>query len=450
MNLLDFIIFFIWVFIFYILIAIRRRRYQDPFFRKHIIRAFWVKVLATLCYSFFVLYLSPGDTTLLYFPEAANIRQMILKDPSKISILFHAATDFDQTQLTTNANLGYFDTEGNFMVTRIAAIFSFFTFGKFLATNLFFSMFALTGAWELFRFFYNQYPNLKRQIAIATLYLPSLVFWGAGILKDPLCTGSIGFMTYAIFNAFVLKKHIIKNIITFSFFSWLLYIVKSYIFVSYLPFLILFLVLTKLALVKNILLKAFIVLLFITGSVFAFLRFTESERNIFGNFATQGIGESVLHYQREFQQKDFAESTFSLGVEFDGSIISLIKIGPAAIVATLFRPFIWESRKISTLLSSLESLVLMLFTAYVLLKVGLFKFIGAIFRSPIIMYCFTFSILFSLFVGATTLNFGSLVRYKIPGMSFFIMSLFLILDIYKKEKKNKELKNNERVTIPEV
>ncbi|MEO7047983.1 MAG: hypothetical protein ABI091_21975, partial [Ferruginibacter sp.] len=48
-------------------------------------------------------------------------------------------------------------------------------------------------------------------------------------------------------------------------------------------------------------------------------------------------------------------------------------------------------------------------------------------QEPIVLYCFLFAIIFGLFVGATTLNFGTLVRYKIPAMPFYVMALFFIL-----------------------
>jgi hypothetical protein len=114
-------------------------------------------------------------------------------------------------------------------------------------------------------------------------------------------------------------------------------------------------------------------------------------------------------------------------------------MAPAAIVATLFRPFLWESKKLSTLLSSLESLALMIFTAFVLWRAGPFVFVRSIFRDPMIMFCFFFSVLFALFVGAITLNFGTLVRYKIPCMPFYIIALVLILDVSKKRKEAAKL-----------
>jgi len=146
-------------------------------------------------------------------------------------------------------------------------------------------------------------------------------------------------------------------------------------------------------------------------------------------YAGDDITEGISGYQKNYQKQESRAdgSYFSLGVEYDGSLGSLLKVAPAAIVATFFRPFIWETRNASTLLSSLESLSLLLFTLFVLRKTGLKKFISTIFKKAIVLYCFMFSMVFALFVGATTLNFGTLVRYKIPCMPFYVCSLFLIL-----------------------
>jgi hypothetical protein len=48
---------------------------------------------------------------------------------------------------------------------------------------------------------------------------------------------------------------------------------------------------------------------------------------------------------------------------------------------------------------------------------------------------------FGLFVGASTLNFGTLVRYKIPCLPFYTISLFLIYEKVKERsaKKKKQI-----------
>ena len=439
MNILDFIFFFIYVILFNFFFAARRKKYKDPLLRKYHKQAFWIKVFGTFAFCIFVIYLSPGDTTGLYYPEGINIAKLIIKEPDNIKLIFTKGADFDQALLGDIANAGYFNEESNYMVTKIVTILSFFTFGKFMAINLVFSMVSFTGIWRLFRFFYEQYPHMHKQFAIAILYLPTFVFWSSGILKDPICTGALGWITYSLYSIFYTKNNFIKNLVIVFIFGFFLISLKIYILVAYLPFFILFLILQNVNLVKNPVIKALLIIGFLTGSVLGFVKITNSIQNALSSYASKGIAASIKNYQTNYEnQSEFVQSNFSLGVEFDGSAGSLAKMAPAAIVATLFRPFLWESRKLSTLLSSLESLTLMFFTLYVFKKVGIIRFFKTIIKSPIVLYCFFYSLLFALFVGATTLNFGTLVRYKIPGIPFYLISLFFILEFNKKIKKGPE------------
>ncbi|MEP6711011.1 MAG: hypothetical protein ABJA37_01280 [Ferruginibacter sp.] len=435
MSFPDFIVFIIYVFIFNAIFSFRRRQYTDARLRKYHKIGFWIKVFSTFAFCIFVVYVSPGDSTGLYYTEGYNIYKLILKDPSNIQLLFIPAKDFDQALLSNIANLGYFNEESNFMVTKITAFLCFFTFGQFMAINLIFSMISFTGVWRLYRFFYEQYPDLHKQFSFAILFLPTFVFWSSGILKDPLCTGALGWLTYSLYSIFYLKKNPVKFGILVVLFGYLIIVLKVYIIVSYLPFFVIFLILQNVNLIKNKFVKILLVSGFLIGSIFSFIRITSTMQKALGNFAGQGIAKSVKTYQVNYENQAFsASSNFSLGVEFDGSVNSLIKLAPAAIVATLFRPFIWESKKLSTLLSSLESLAFMIFTIFVLIKVGIKKMVKTIVSKAVVMYCFLYSIIFSLFVGATTLNFGSLVRYKIPGIPFYLLAMFFILYFNNKLK----------------
>ena len=435
MSVLDFIAFIIYVFIFNFIFSFRRKQYADARLRKYHKIGFWIKVFSCLAYTMFVLYISPGDTTALYFPEGYNIYKLILKDSNYLNLLYVPASGFDQALLADIYNLGYFNEESNYTVTKITAFFCFFTFGKFMAINLIFSMISFTGVWRLYRFFYEQYPALHKQFAIAILFLPTFVFWSSGILKDPLCTGALGWLTYSLYSVFYSKKNFLKYAIIAGLSAYVLVILKVYIIVSYVPFFALFLILQNVNLIKNKLIKILLVTGFFTASIFSFIRITNTMQKALGSFASQGLSQSVKNYQVNYEAQAFtAQSNFSLGVEFDGSVNSLAKLAPAAIIATLFRPFLWESKKLSTLLSSFESLAFMLLTIFVFIKVGIKNVVKTIISKPIVMYSLFFSLIFSLFVGATTLNFGTLVRYKIPAVPFYLISMFLILYFNNKLK----------------
>lgn len=89
-------------------------------------------------------------------------------------------------------------------------------------------------------------------------------------------------------------------------------------------------------------------------------------------------------------------------------------------------------------MAAFESLAMMFFTLFILIKSGLFNFFKLVLKDPLIMYCFLFSVVFGLFVGASTLNFGTLVRYKIPCLPFYTISLFLIYEKVKERSAKKK------------
>ena len=436
----DFVIFPFYLLLFAFLFNILRKNYKDPLLQKYHKQGFWIKVIGCVAFTIFNAYLSPGDSTGLYYQEGANIYHLIQKDFNNIHLLFSDGINFDETLLRDPGNAGYFKAPNNFLVTKIVAIFCFISFAKYMVINLFFAMIAFTGAWKLFLFFFEQYPKLHKKFAIAILWLPTFVFWSSGILKDSLCIASLGWITYGIYEIFYRKKNIIKNSFIVICFSYLIVILKVYILISYVPFFMLFIILKNVQSFNNIALKYLLAPALILGSMYGFTKALNSYGDELGQFAVKDLTKSIKRYNVAYENQansGTANSNFSLGVEFDGSMVGLVKLAPIAISTTFFRPFLWESHKPSTVLSSIEALLLMLFTIFIIFKAGLFNFFKLITHDPLIMYCFLFSCIFALFVGASTLNFGSLVRYKIPCVPFYLISLFLIHEKVKEKAKNK-------------
>ena len=159
------------------------------------------------------MFLLRGDTTTLYYTEGINITKLILKDFTNIQLLFLQEKILTPTCLADSFNKGYFKSESNYFITKLVTIFSFFSFGSYSVINLFFSMISFSGVWRLYRFFYEQYPQLHKQLAIAIIYLPTFVFWSAGILKDPLCTGMLGWLTYSLLQGIYKKRICYKKYI---------------------------------------------------------------------------------------------------------------------------------------------------------------------------------------------------------------------------------------------
>lgn len=180
-DLIDIILFPLYVGLFALLFAARRKKIQDPLLKKYHRYGFWIKVFSALAYIIFSKFLAKVDSTFLYYPEGLNIAKLIIKDVNNVKLLFISGKDFDPNLLSDTFNKGYFASESNFFIARMVTVLSFVSFGSYSVITLFFSMISFSGVWRLYKFFYEQYPQLYKQLAIAIIFLPNFVFWSSGI-----------------------------------------------------------------------------------------------------------------------------------------------------------------------------------------------------------------------------------------------------------------------------
>ena len=453
MNSVDFFLVPLYIFLLYLFFRRKRKKYTDPLLQKYHRQGFWIKIFASILFILYYSYLTVGDSTVLYQLEGNNLYHLILNNSDNLKYIFNKGKNFDLSLVKGYGNEGYFRDEGNFMVIRLDALFSFISFGSYAVINLFFACLAFSGLWKLFIFFYEQHPKLHKEFAISILYFPTLAFWSAGLLKDSLCIAAIGWLTYSVYGLLYKRKSWIKNSIIIFISVYFLAVLKVYILLAYVPFFVLFIILKNVQSMKFKFLRYLLAPAFIALSVFGFTQILSTYNNELGAYAVEDLTSSITQLNQVIEQRsgrEDASSNFSLGATFDGTFSGLIKIAPIAVATTFFRPFIWEAHKISQLMAAMESLVLMFFTIYIIFKSGLFTFLKLIIGDPLIMYCFLFAVVFGLFVGASTLNFGTLVRYKIPCLPFYSISLFLIYEKVKVLKSKKALKRFSKTSVPVI
>ena len=118
---------------------------------------------------------------------------------------------------------------------RVIAVLGLFTFHTYSAIAVLFAVLSFSGVWALFRTFYKMFPPLHRKLAVAILFLPSVVFWGSGILKDSITLGALGWATWAIVRIFFERKGVPVATVILLLALYTIYAVKIYIVLCFLP-----------------------------------------------------------------------------------------------------------------------------------------------------------------------------------------------------------------------
>lgn len=413
--------------IIYIFKYLKRRYLLQKELYRYFLWGFRIKILFILAYTILTVYVIKGDSISLFFEQGRHFKYMITEDFSKADILLASAGE-EIDALALDDYKGYLMLNSNFTVVKISTILCLIGFSSFLSVNLIIGFIAFLGSWYLFLFFRRLMPMLHLQFAVACMGIPTVIFWSSGISKDTICIACLGFLTKGLFDIIIEKKKLLFNGFLVIASTYFIYTIKQYIFISYFPFFIFFLALYAINKTANdalkTVLKLTIPLIFLLSIIYIY----SNSESLFSQYSSEKLLESVSTTQNAFNQQSnsYEGAFFSLG-DFDGSIGGLIRMAPMAIITTFFRPFLWESRNLIMVLSGLEGLTLLFLVLRLFFaKNGVVVFFRELFTNSIVMYCFFFALLFSVFVGISTFNFGSLVRYKIPCVPFFGVALAIL------------------------
>ena len=419
--------------------SIRNRRYPPKHpWRKYYIPALTVKVIGSIFIGLIYAYYYKGGDTFAYFSHSQIINSSFTESFTKwFNLLLHIPSAYDGNYYSYISQMPSYNDPASYTVAAIAAFLSVFTLNTYLPTSILFAFISFTGIWALFKTFASLYPKLTQPIAIAILFIPSVFVWGSGIFKDTICLFGLGWLTYSTFRILVQKDYSAKNMLI-SVLSFLLIAkVKLYILLGFAPALLMWIFFNYTQGIKNkaqkILVKFMFVVIVIAGLLFFTQRFTKQ----LGKYSLENMTQTSVETRGWIYYSSGAEgSAYSLG-EIDPTLQGTLAKFPLAVNVTLFRPYLWESKKIIMVLSAVEAILFLFITLKVLFTVGLVKIWKTINMDPTIQFCLIFSIIFAFAVGISTYNFGTLSRYKIPCLPFYVLAMILIY--YKNKPPNKKL-----------
>lgn len=415
-----------------------KQKYLSSNLRPYFLPAWYIRVFGTVLNIIQIeFYYGTGDM-FTYYTCATRILNLLISNPIEgLHIIFSSPNIIATYPLLELPHQEYLASEVIF-VSKIGAILGLFTFGSYSGMSILASLFCFWGCWKLYETFTQLYPLSYKLLAYAILFVPSVWFWGTTLMKDPLSLGSLGILTYYIYRTFKKKEYFIKNYILIIINSYIILNTKSYILLCFLPFIAFWNFSGINISLGELRIKKSLVLLIITPIglaiiyfIFLFLIPLLSDRFSLNNLI------DTSEYVREFikNQTEIDDgSGYDLG-EINISITGLIKLVPLGINVTLFRPYLWEIRKLINIPSAGESFITLIITLWVILKCLQKGTLWNSIRNTDVIFCLGYSLVFAFFIGISTFNFGALVRYKIPILPFYFTGLVLMYQsIYSRKK----------------
>ena len=204
----PFCIFLLW------LVAVSRTKKYDRLTAKLFLNAFKFKIFCAVAFTFVTAFYYGGGDSEMFFYAVKDMRQAIADDDLTYGQLLKMESTDENSPLAYYFELddikypvaGFMRSSSNFLVPKLALIPSVIFFNSYLSICLVFSFFALGGAIRLYKMFLYYFPNMRREVALVTLFLPSVCYWSSGFLKDSICFGSMGFLLYGLFSLVIRRR----------------------------------------------------------------------------------------------------------------------------------------------------------------------------------------------------------------------------------------------------
>ena len=178
----------------------------DSITRKYFLPALYVKIVGALAVGFiYQFYYGGGDTFNYHTHGSRYVWEAFMDSPVKgVRLLVNDGSDYNDVYKYAS-KIAFFSDPQSYAIVKIASIFDLLTFSSYSSTAILFAVVSFVGMWMFYLTFYEQYPQLHRWLAIASFFIPSVFFWGSGLLKDTITIGCLGVGTYQVYRIFIKK-----------------------------------------------------------------------------------------------------------------------------------------------------------------------------------------------------------------------------------------------------
>ena len=404
---------------------------------KTFIKLFLMRAIGGILFAvIFVYYYSAVGDSVAYWEGGYTLSALFYSDPLVyFSLLFSEAGNIPPEYARYISNIVYANTAEEWFMTKFVSMVGLIGFKSYLVYNLLFGILGFVGAWQLIRFVKEFIAEIKIEAYYVLAFIPGVLIWSSGLIKDTL--------TFTCFSIFLLYycRVIFKGQLKLKYFAilifsaYIMFRVKPYVLICEIPALafatfVFYKVKITIPFLRQILMPA-LLLIIMAASIVGVVQIAEaSEKYRLETLETKVKGFQSWH-------ETLGGSYYSIGggnVEY--TVPGVLKVAPEALSHTFIRPFLWEARNASMLLTAVESsLIIILFLIsmrYYIMDKDLRKYLHG---NHIVVFLFVFSLIFGFTVGFTSYNYGALARYKVPSQGFFLFLLFYIV------KKGREFKH---------
>ncbi|MBN1610331.1 MAG: hypothetical protein JW940_27125 [Polyangiaceae bacterium] len=284
--------------------------------------------------------------------------------------------------------------------------------------------FAFFGKLALYRVFRAELPPAThRAVLLAALCVPSAVFWSSGILKEAVAVTGLGLAAY---GGYVLatRRRLALGLLLLVAGVVLAALVKPYTLVPFAIAAGLWLYLDGARPEQRRRYRRVRVGGLVAGTVLA-AGLVLGVGKAFPRFDPANFAEEAAHIQGLVGQTG-GGSDYEIGGARETTLSGQLAFLPLALLNALFRPVVFEATNALMAANALEMLVVVGLWLAALVRTGPFRAARLIWGSPALAFCAVYTLGLAIGVGLGSTNMGSLSRYRVPLMPFYVVLLAVL------------------------
>lgn len=359
------------------------------------------RVAAALALGWLYKYHYEAGDTWNFFNDSVSIAKQLQQHPKPLLSFFWNDT------LPPELVQGAYSQDRALLFVKMLMPVSVFTQGNYWLSSIYFALLSFCCAWYLYKTISELYPSYSLAAAISVLFFPSVVFWSSGIIKETIALGALFIVTATVMNGLSGRKlKAIEWLLAFAFFllAWRLKYYWAAVYAVVLATTLMTLFVQRWRTLR---------FEWVWGALFFIFSLVASFMH--PNFYITRLVEVIVENNRQFMMLSSHAQEIQY-FDLQASWQSLLLNSPWALVSGLFRPFAWESSGWLALFASLENFcVLIVFGTWLMSPTKLPK------RAllPLLLFCG----LLCVFLALSTPNFGTLSRYRVAFLPFFLFLL---------------------------
>jgi hypothetical protein len=299
-------------------------------------------------------------------------------------------------------------------LSDITSVFCLLTGDNYWLISSYYSLICFLTAWLLVKTLRRLDNALTIPATIAFLFFPSVMFWTAGLMKETLAMASVYLIIVFFLKVWMGQRLRWWYWLVLIIACWLLWNLKYYYMAALLPVLATALIF-RLFIFPNVSIKKTFYAGLLWVTIFMVPLFVASI--VHPNFYPERFLSVIVENYHDFAGKSSPGGMVHYS-DLEPTVGAILINVPSAFFAALYRPLPWEADVIFKVFMSIENVALLVLTIAALFNIknaarGRHRFL--------VFSVLVYVGILAVFLGLSSPNFGTLVRYRVGFLPFFVL-----------------------------